>query len=123
MTVEWTGDITDGEISVIAFSEDGCPGVSSTLGVDVVMGVEHLTLSDNLTIFPSPANSNITISTEGLAGNNICQIYSLSGKKIMEFVLENNTHTIDVSNLSNSTYILTVHTEQGLVSQTFAISK
>ena len=123
VTVEWTGDITDGEISVIAFSEDGCPGASSTLGVDVVMGVENLTLSEKLNIFPSPATSNITISTEGLAGNNICQIYSLSGKKVMEFVLENNTHTIDVSNLSNSTYILTVHTEQGLVSQTFAISK
>ena len=123
VTVEWTGDITDGEISVTAISAGGCPGTPSTLGVDVVMGVEHLTLSDHLNIFPSPASSNITISTEGIAGNNICQVYSLNGKKVLEFVLENNTQTLDVSNLANSTYILTVHTEQGLVSQTFVISK
>ena len=123
VTVEWTGDITDGEISVTAISAGGCPGTPSTLGVDVVMGVEHLTLSDQLNIFPSPASSNITISTEGIAGNNICQVYSLNGKKVLEFVLENNTRTLDVSNLANSTYILTVHTEQGLVSQTIVISK
>jgi hypothetical protein len=123
VTVEWTGDITDGEISVTAISADGCPGTPSTLGVDVVMGVEHLTLSDQLNIFPSPASSNITISTEGIAGNNICHVYSLNGKKVLEFVLENNTRTLDVSSLTNSTYILTVHTEQGLVSQTFVISK
>ena len=123
VTVEWTGDITDGEISVIAFSEDGCPGASSTLGVDVVMGVEYLILSDNLTIFPSPASSNITVSLDGIQGNNRCQIYSLTGKKVLEFVLENNSRILDVSALTNSTYILTVDTDQGLVKQAFVIAK
>jgi hypothetical protein len=120
VTVEWT---TDGEISVTAISADGCSGTTSTLEIDILMGIEGLTFSDNLNIFPSPASSNMTISLDGIEGNNRCQIYSLTGKMVLEFVLENNTRTLDVSNLANSTYILTVDTEQGLAKQAFVIAK
>jgi hypothetical protein len=120
VTVQWT---TDGEISVTAISADGCPGLSSTLEIDILMGLEGLTFSDNLTIFPSPASSNMTISLDGMKGNNRCQIYSLTGKKVLAFVLENNTRTLDVSSLANGTYILAVDTEQGAVKQAFVIAK
>ena len=120
VTVQWT---TDGEISVTAISADGCPGLSSTLEIDILMGLEGLTFSENLTIFPSPASSNMTVSLDGIKGNNRCQIYSLTGKKVLEFVLENNTRTLDVSNLANGTYILAVNTDQGAVKQAFVIAK
>ena len=120
VTVQWT---TDGEISVTAISADGCPGLSSTLEIDILMGLEGLTFSDNLTIFPSPASSNMTVSLDGIKGNNRCQIYSLTGKKVLAFVLENNTRTLDVSNLANGTYILAVNTDQGAVKQAFVIAK
>ena len=120
VTVQWT---TDGEISVTAISADGCPGISSTLEIDILMGLEGLTFSDNLTIFPSPASTNMTVSLDGIKGNNRCQIYSLNGKKVLAFVLENNTRTLDVSNLANGTYILAVDTDQGPVKQAFVIAK
>ena len=120
VTVQWT---TDGEISVTAISADGCPGLSSTLEIDILMGLEGLTFSDNLTIFPSPASSNMTVSLDGIEGNKRCQIYSLTGKKVLAFVLENNTRTLDVSNLANGTYILAVDTDQGPVKQAFVIAK
>jgi len=120
VTVQWT---TDGEISVSAISADGCSGISSTLEIDVLTGIEDLTFSDKLNIFPSPASSNITVSIEGIVGTHRCTIYSLTGKKVLEFVLENNTRILDVSNLANGTYILTVDTSQGPVKQTFVIAK
>ena len=120
VTVQWT---TDGEISVTAISADGCPGLSSTLEIDILMGLEGLTFSDNLTIFPSPASSNMTVSLDGIEGNKRCQIYSLTGKKVLAFVLENNTRTLDVSSLANGTYILAVDTKQGAVKQAFVIAK
>ena len=120
VTVQWT---TDGEISVTAISSDGCQGLPSTLEIDILMGLEGLTFSEKLTIFPSPASSNMTISLDGIKGNNRCQIYSLTGKKVLEFVLENNTRTLDVSNLANGTYILAVNTDQGAVKQAFVIAK
>ena len=120
VTVEWT---TDGAISVTAISADGCPGTSSTLEIDILMGLEGLTFSDKLNIFPSPASSNMTISLDGIEGNTRCQIYALNGKKVLAFVLENNTRTLDVSNLANGTYILAVETDQGPVEQAFVIAK
>ena len=85
--------------------------------------LEGLTFSEKLTIFPSPASSNMTVSLDGIKGNNRCQIYSITGKKVLEFVLENNTRTLDVSNLANGTYILAVNTDQGAVKQAFVIAK
>lgn len=120
VTVEWT---TDGAISVTAISADGCPGTSSTLEIDILMGLEGLTFSDKLNIFPSPASSNMTISLDGIEGNTRCQIYALNGKKVLAFVLESNTRTLDVSNLANGTYILAVETDQGPVEQAFVIAK
>ena len=127
MTVAWTTEgVESGEsasISVTAISADGCSGTTSTLEIDILMGLEGLTFSDNLNIFPSPASSNITITLDGIKGNNRCQIYSLTGKKVLEFVLENNTRTLDVSNLANGTYILAVNTDQGALKQAFVIAK
>tara|TARA_B100000768_G_scaffold133358_1_gene124132 strand:- start:1092 stop:2351 length:1260 start_codon:yes stop_codon:yes gene_type:complete len=127
VTVAWTTEgVESGEsasISVTAISADGCSGTTSTLEIDILMGLEGLTFSDNLNIFPSPASSNITITLDGIKGNNRCQIYSLTGKKVLEFVLENNTRTLDVSNLANGTYILAVNTDQGALKQAFVIAK
>lgn len=120
VTVEWT---TDGAISVTAISADGCSGTTSTLEIDILMGLEGLTFSDNLNIFPSPASSNVTITLDGIEGNNSGHIYSLTGKKVLTFVLANNTQILDVSHLANGTYILSVDTDHGLLRQAFVISK
>ena len=120
VTVEWT---TDGAISVTAISADGCSGTTSTLEIDILMGLEGLTFSDNLNIFPSPASSNITITLDGIEGSTSCQIYGLTGKKVLAFVLANNTRILDVSHLANGTYILAVDTDHGLLRQAFVIAK
>ena len=87
------------------------------------MGLEGLTFSDKLNIFPSPASSNVTITLDGIEGSTSCQIYSLTGKKVLAFDLENNTRTLDVSNLAKGTYILAVDTDHGLLRQAFVIAK
>ena len=120
VTVEWT---TDGAISVTAISADGCSGTTSTLEIDILMGLEGLTFSDNLNIFPSPASSNVTITLDGIEGNNSGHIYSLTGKKVLTFVLANNTQILDVSHLAKDTDILSVDTDHGLLRQAFVISK
>ena len=123
VTVEWSGDITEGVISVVAISDTGCVGVVSSMGVDVVMGVEDFTFSQNLDVFPSPTSSKVTVSLDGdlALSNNICEIYSLSGQKMMEFTLSQSE--IDVSGFSNGTYLITVETEQGVIRQSFVVAK
>ena len=55
------------------------------------MGVEDLVFSHNLDVFPSPTSSTITVSLDGdlALSNNLCEIYSISGQKIMGFPLFN----------------------------------
>ena len=123
VTVEWIGDITDGVLSVVASSATGCVGEISTIGVDVVTGVEDLVFSHNLDVFPSPTSSTIAVSLDGdiALSNNFCEIYSISGQKVMEFTLSQSE--IDVSGLSNGTYLIIVDTERGLIRQSFIVAK
>jgi hypothetical protein len=123
VTVEWIGDITDGVLSVVASSASGCVGEISTISVDVVTGVEDLVFSQNLDVFPSPTSSTIAVSLDGdiALSNNFCEIYSISGQKVMEFTLSQSE--IDVSGLSNGTYLIIVDTERGLIRQSFIVAK
>ena len=95
----------------------------STIGVEVVMGVEDLVFSQNLDVFPSPTSSTIAVSLDGdiALSNNFCEIYSISGQKVMEFTLSQSE--IDVSGLSNGTYLIIVDTERGLIRQSFIVAK
>jgi hypothetical protein len=54
--------------------------------------------SDELTIYPNPANSTITI--KGL--NGVAQVFDVNGKKVMNIT---NT-TVNVSSLANGTYFI-----------------
>ena len=85
--------------------------------------LSHLVFSQNLDVFPSPTSSTIAVSLDGdiALSNNFCEIYSISGQKVMEFTLSQSE--IDVSGLSNGTYLITVETERGLVRQSFIVSK
>jgi hypothetical protein len=123
VTVEWDGNITDGVLSVAASSASGCVGEISTISVDVVTGVEDLVFSQNLDVFPSPTSSTITVYLDGAfaLSNNLCEIYSISGQKMMAFTLSQSE--IDVSGLSNGTYLITIQTERGLIRQSFVVAK
>ena len=99
-------------------------GLPSTLEIDILMGLEGLTFSDKLNDIPlSCVIKHDGLSWMELKGTHGCQIYALTGKKVLAFVLENNTRTLDVSNLANGTYILAVETDQGAVEQAFVIAK
>ena len=122
VTVEWSGDVSDGVLSVAASSDSGCTGAASSISVEVVMGVEDLVFSQNLRVFPSPTSSTISIAIDGDYGsNNLCEIYSITGQKMMEFTLSQSE--IDVTDLANGTYLITVNTDRGLIRQSFIVAK
>ena len=69
------------------------PGCEGTTAVQVIE-------SDKLTIYPNPANNNITI--DGLIGT--AEVFDINGKKVMDVM----SGAIDISTLSNGTYIVKV---------------
>ena len=73
------------------------------------LGIEDLN-APKLSLYPNPVTSSLKISM--LAKIEKVEIYSLSGNLVKS--IEANFETIDMSYLSNGSYVLKVFTEQGI---------
>ena len=67
------------------------------------LGVSEFEIN-NISIFPNPATNSITI--KNIIKEYTIQVYNIIGQKIMEENITPNNNKIDVSNISNGTYIL-----------------
>ncbi len=76
------------------------------------MELSSIELALNTKVFPNPANSQLTITTD-IEGAKIL-IYNLLGQLIIEAVLTNN-ETIDVSLLKNGTYLYKIVKEKAVI--------
>ncbi|MDD3079562.1 MAG: T9SS type A sorting domain-containing protein [Paludibacter sp.] len=73
---------------------------------NTVSGINNITLDENTAVvYPNPATNFIRI--KNITGNNIeVNIYNLSGVRVLNKTLHNQTETLDVSGLSNGIYIV-----------------
>ena len=80
-------------------------------------GVEEMIGNKELDIYPNPAGSSITLSFPSYK-NNIITITNLTGKQVDSFNLQNATFkTIDVSQLAEGVYFVTLKSDEGVVTK------
>lgn len=79
-------------------------GAPSTLSVD-----EFEVHQDNVTIYPNPASSIITIAAKETIEK--IEIYNLFGQKIKEV---NNVNSVDISNLKSGMYLMKLNGKSGM---------
>jgi hypothetical protein len=97
---------------------DYSPKAGSVLWIDDASvigsaGVEQLFGSENeLSIYPNPANSNVTIDFPEKA---TLEIINMEGQVIKSINADGNATTIDISGLANGVYFLKAKTEKGIV--------
>ncbi len=75
-----------------------------------ISGFTEVYNSVELEIYPNPANSIITISTDKPFKNAVFNIYSILGK-VVKTGLVNNQNELDVSNLQEGSYIIKIYLE------------
>lgn len=82
------------------------------LGEDCMpLSVEDMTGSKNVTVYPNPTNGVLNIqSTEKI---NFMKLTEISGKSVINKKATNNKEHLDLSNLPNGVYVLTVETNAG----------
>ncbi|WP_317896875.1 T9SS type A sorting domain-containing protein [Aurantibacillus circumpalustris] len=91
-------------------------------------GIKNQTLvSDLINIYPNPNNGEFVLEVnsngKGLKENTIL-IYNIMGEKVFEkHILANSKQIIDVSSLSNGTYLINVSSEAGIVHKKIVIQK
>ncbi|HOG37241.1 MAG TPA: T9SS type A sorting domain-containing protein [Paludibacteraceae bacterium] len=83
-----------------------------------VNAIENIELGNQLSIYPNPASFELRVSGENLKINAI-EITDLTGK----IVLVSNKTDINVSNLSNGTYLVNIHSDKGIVTKKIIVKK
>tara|TARA_B100000809_G_scaffold248451_1_gene278576 strand:- start:1674 stop:2123 length:450 start_codon:yes stop_codon:yes gene_type:complete len=97
-------------------------GVQQTYNVIVTDVLDETYINLELSIFPNPTTDFLTLSADGNIDNVNYQLVGLQGKIIKSEKITSNNISIDMENLANSTYFLTVTDNENTV-KTFKIIK
>jgi hypothetical protein len=124
IVVDWGDQLVDPtQLTVVAVIGDDCYGEESMLTVDFVLGVGELDITSSLSAFPNPASSEVQINfdSEFNTGQVNCQLVSLTGQVVRNFVIENGKARLNVSDLASGSYIMSLQTDLGLVRESLIV--
>lgn len=87
-------------------------------------GVTEISKADNISVFPVPAKDFVTVEA-AINGLDIQQVtfYSTAGIKVKDFVADNSSENIDVSDLSNGIYVMRISCNQSVITKELVICR
>ncbi len=112
------GDSITLQWSVFAFETTDSLKANETFNVKLVrkvgVGMNDVTFNSNINVYPNPTSNEINIITNNLSGNMNVKLYSVTGKlMINENVDASLNNKIDVRNLQDGIYMLTIEGSKG----------
>lgn len=91
-------------ITVYEYAWQTTPNAAIAAGDKGGVGIESAVVANNMSLYPNPASSNLTINfTEQVE---IVKIYSVDGREMMKFVPNSLNETINVSSLNSGVYFV-----------------
>lgn len=120
-TVQYYSSETPDSLLIVFQSSLGSAGskIGSTLWVDdlsvtdATVGIIHFDMDDAVKVYPNPATSFLTVSVDEYMTGYYFEVTDVKGSLIKTSILGSAVSTIDVSNLSNGTYIYRVADKAG----------
>ena len=99
------GEVEDYTINVVQSSpyQSNANPIAETLGFET---------KDLFTVYPNPANEQITISLNGLEGEVSVRIYDMQGRLVKQELLNDTRTQLNISDLSKGVYIISVDEEK-----------
>ena len=92
--------------------------------IDITVGVVDYALGQALTVYPTPASTQVTVQVDGNYGILFAEVYNTLGEKVINTTAFNGNVTFDVTELSSGNYIVRVATENGnYTSRQITVSK
>jgi Secretion system C-terminal sorting domain len=81
---------------------------------------ENASMSSNLNLYPNPANSIINFEISNSSSTNFkAEIYDIQGRLIENLNIDDNSTSIDISNLENGIYVLVLRNEENTFTKKF----
>lgn len=92
--------------------------------ININVGVVDYALGQALSVYPSPATSNVNIQVDGNFGVLFAEVYNNIGERVINTTSFNGNVSFDVTNLAAGNYIVRVATENGnYTSRQITVSK
>ncbi|RFN57619.1 HYR domain-containing protein [Marixanthomonas ophiurae] len=118
--------LSDGVYTVTLTAEDEYGNVGTCtfeLTVESILGVDDNSLSNSISMYPNPADSQVTISNKSDVALQNAVIYDINGKLINQYDLSNmqGKQVIDVSALATGVYVVQITGETSSVSKRLII--
>ncbi|RFN59901.1 HYR domain-containing protein [Marixanthomonas ophiurae] len=118
--------LSDGVYTVTLTAEDEYGNVGTCtfeLTVESILGVDDNSLSNSISMYPNPADSQVTISNKSDVALQNAVIYDINGKLINQYDLSNmqGNQVIDVSALATGVYVVQITGETSSVSKRLII--
>ena len=93
------------------FNGDG--GIISSFSIEICSVTASLSSNDNvfnsLSVFPNPAKGTVNIDLAGaVTGDTTYELFDVQGRKVITKVSSNNFETLNVENLSDGIYMLSI---------------
>ncbi len=112
-TGQFYSPLTPGNYSVTVNYSNGCSATSDTY---IVTGINELSNSLYISVYPNPANDNLTIES---SQNALIDITNIQGQLIKSIATNSNKTNVDVSALPSGVYFVEVKTEKGVAVRKF----
>jgi hypothetical protein len=113
-------NVSSGTYQVIITDEDGCILIISDLFVNID-SLEDIEIDNGVTVFPNPANSNVSITLESNLLTAL-EIRDVQGRLIfIETIV--NSHNLNVSSWNQGIYFITTSNELGKSTSRLVIEK
>ena len=117
-TTETATDLQEGTYTVIVTDSLGCVQIAS-VDISDLSAISDFENS-GINIYPNPTNGLLNI--ENIRNSEI-YIYNILGEKVAYHSVKNDNTTIDLSNLSNGTYLIKLITKEGTYSKQIFLNK
>jgi hypothetical protein len=73
---------------------------------DTSSGIAETEFKDGFSVYPNPANKNLTVKLEGTLSNTTARIFDVLGKEVISTGLINSKSELDISGLARGVYFL-----------------
>jgi hypothetical protein len=108
----------------------GCKFASAPQSLTVnqiCTGVEDVEFAQAVSLMPNPTNGNLTVNVNGAEKKLTLKVYNIIGSEVMNFsttdVTSAFTHTFDMSNLNNGTYLVKIETGNKVAVKRLTVAK
>jgi hypothetical protein len=80
------------------------------------VGIDNLSSTDQINLYPNPANDFVFVESNDLKLNNI-RIFNIKGNLVRQIDLISSNEKIDISNLAKGQYVLTFETNDNIITK------